>query len=106
VAIPDYGTDHEPINYANIATAVGIPSLRVEDPQRVHESLQKAFAEPGPALVEVITDPNALSLPPKLNIEQITGFALAAGKIVLGGGVGRVIDMARSNIRNIPASDA
>jgi pyruvate dehydrogenase (quinone) len=50
----------------------------------------------------VITDPNALSLPPKLNIEHIRGFALAAGKIVLGGGVGQMIDMARSNIRNIP----
>jgi hypothetical protein len=29
-------------------TAVGIPSLRVEDPQKVHESLQKAFANRDP----------------------------------------------------------
>ena len=30
------------------------------------------------------------------------GFALAAGKTVLSGGVGRMVDLARSNLRNIP----
>ncbi|MFD7845683.1 thiamine pyrophosphate-binding protein [Nocardia sp. NPDC059764] len=28
--------------------------------------------------------------------------AFAAGRIVLAGGVGRMVDMARSNLRNIP----
>jgi pyruvate dehydrogenase (quinone) len=34
--------------------------------------------------------------------EQLTGFALAASKMVLSGGVGRMITMARSNLRNLP----
>ncbi len=100
--LPDYATDHEPVNYADIAAAVGIPSFRAEDPRDVRSSLERGLAQPGPALIEMITDPNALSLPPKLNLEQVRGFALAAGKIVLGGGVGRMIDLARSNLRNIP----
>jgi pyruvate dehydrogenase (quinone) len=33
---------------------------------------------------------------------QTRGFALAATKTVLNGGVGRMIEMARSNLRNIP----
>ena len=32
------------------------------------------------------------------------GFALAATKVVLSGGVGRMLEMARSNLRNIPGA--
>ncbi|MFF0636460.1 pyruvate dehydrogenase [Nocardia sp. NPDC004151] len=100
--LPDYGTDQEPVNYADIAAAVGMPAIRVTDPAQVRGALAKAFAEPGPMLVDVVTDPNALSLPPKIDAAQVKGFALAAGKIVLAGGVGRMVEMARSNLRNIP----
>ena len=34
---------------------------------------------PGPALVDVVTDPNALSIPPDISEPQIKGFVLAAG---------------------------
>jgi pyruvate dehydrogenase (quinone) len=33
----------------------------------------------------------------------VKGFALAATKIVLDGGVGRMVDMARANLRNVPS---
>jgi len=56
----------------------------------------------GPALIDVRTDPNALSLPPKITAAQVRGFALASMRTVLDGGVGRMVEMARSNIRNIP----
>jgi pyruvate dehydrogenase (quinone) len=100
--IPDYGTDHAPVNYAAIAEAVGIPAIRVEKPADVRDGLERGLGRSGPALIEVITDANALSLPPRLNLEQVRGFALAAGKIMLGGGVGKMIDLARSNLRNLP----
>ena len=35
--------------------------------------------------------------------EQVKGFALSGGKIVLGGGVGEMLELARANLRNIPA---
>jgi pyruvate dehydrogenase (quinone) len=53
-------------------------------------------------LVELVTDPNALSVPPKITAEEVGSFALAGGKVILNGGVGRMIEMARSNLRNIP----
>jgi hypothetical protein len=52
--------------------------------------------------VDVVTDPNSLVIPPKITSEQLTGFALSAGRTVLTGGVGRMIDLARANLRNTP----
>ncbi|GAA3410091.1 pyruvate dehydrogenase [Streptosporangium vulgare] len=100
--MPDFGTDHAPVDYAAIAAAAGIGSLRVEDPSDVREALATAFATPGPFLLDVVTDPDVLAVPPNISRAQVKGFALAAGKIVLNGGVGRMIDMAKANLRNIP----
>jgi pyruvate dehydrogenase (quinone) len=100
--IPELGTDNGSFDYAGIARAVGIDSVRVEDPSAVREALAHYLGLPGPALVELVTDPNALSIPPHVSGAQVRGFALAAGRTVLAGGVGRMIDMARSNLRNIP----
>jgi pyruvate dehydrogenase (quinone) len=100
--IPDYETDHEPTNFAAIAEGVGIRAQRVADPRDVRDALAKGLAESGPVLMEFVTDPNALSIPPAITGEQIRGFALSASKMVLGGGVGRMVDLARANLRNIP----
>lgn len=72
------------------------------DPRQVRSALEKAFAHPGPAVVELVTDPNALSIPPKITGEMVRGFALAASKTVLNGGVGKMVELARSNLRNTP----
>ncbi|GJF32355.1 pyruvate dehydrogenase [Kitasatospora sp. NE20-6] len=99
---PEWGTDNGDVDYAAIARAAGIPAKRVTDPARVREVLAEALERPGPALIDVVTDPNALSVPPHITAAQLKGFALAAGRTVLSGGVGRMIDLARSNLRNIP----
>ena len=61
-----------------------------------------ALAHQGPSVVEVITDPNALSIPPEIKKDQVFGFATAMSRIVLNRGVGEAVSMARSNLRNIP----
>jgi pyruvate dehydrogenase (quinone) len=99
---PDYQTDHEPVDYAAIAAAVGIPSLRIEKPSEVRDGLAHALASRGPYLVDLVTDPNVIAMPPRLTPAQIKGFALAAGKIVVSGGVGKMVEMARANLRTIP----
>jgi pyruvate dehydrogenase (quinone) len=100
--IPDFETDHEPVNFAAIATAAGLDAIRVEDPAQVRGALADGLVRPGPVLMEFVTDPNALSIPPAITGEQIKGFALSASKMVLGGGVGKMVDLARANLRNIP----
>ncbi|MFF3492621.1 pyruvate dehydrogenase [Streptomyces sp. NPDC002795] len=100
--LPSYGTDNKNPDFAAIARAAGAYGVRVEKPKQLAGALKDAFRHKGPALVDVVTDPNALSIPPKISAEMVTGFALSASKIVLDGGVGRMVQMARSNLRNMP----
>ena len=99
---PAFETDHEPVDYAAIAEAMGIESARVERPSDVRTVMERALAASGPYLLDVVTDPNALSIPPHITPQQVKGFALSAGKTVLTGGVGKMLDLARSNLRNVP----
>mgnify|MGYP000060362788 FL=1 len=100
--LPDFQTDVPDTNYAEIARAIGFHAERVEDASRLEDAYREAFAAPGPALVEVITDPNALSLPPAITGGQVVGFATAMSKIVLNRGIAEAFSMATSNMRNIP----
>jgi len=97
-----YGAGNGSFDYAAIDRAAGIHSVRIEQPGDVRAGLSEALAHPGPALVDLVTDPNVLSIPPHITAAQVKGFALAAGKIVLDGGVGEMLQMARANLRNIP----
>ena len=99
---PASETDNGSFDYSAIAKAVGIHSVRVEQPADVRGALGEALAHPGPALVDLVTDPKALSIPPHITGRQVKGFALAGGKIVLDGGVGEMVELARANVRNIP----
>ncbi|GGG80418.1 pyruvate dehydrogenase [Corynebacterium pelargi] len=100
--LPEFGTDHEEVDYAAIAKAVGIPHVKITDPAKAREQLTQAFAMEGPVLIDMVTDPNALSIPPNITIEQMLGFSKSAVKTVLDGGVGHMLDLAASNLRNIP----
>ncbi|PFG39415.1 pyruvate dehydrogenase (quinone) [Georgenia soli] len=100
--LPSYGTDSPAVDYRKVALALGIPAVRVEDPKDLRKALRDGLRRPGPALVEVITDPNALSIPPSITSGMIRGFATAMTKQILGGGMGEVMSMARSNLRNVP----
>jgi pyruvate dehydrogenase (quinone) len=99
---PPYCTTYPHTDYAAIARAAGAHSVRVEDPSDVRDALREAFAHDGPALVDLVTDPNALAVPPHITGEQLVGFATTTSKLVLTGGVGRMIQLARANLRNIP----
>ncbi|MGW3632304.1 pyruvate dehydrogenase [Streptomyces sp. NPDC005122] len=100
--LPSYGTTNKNPDFAAVARACGAHGIRVEKPRQLAGALKEAFKHKGPALVDIVTDPNALSIPPKISADMVTGFALSASKIVLDGGVGRMLQMARSNIRNVP----
>ncbi|MBE7339447.1 pyruvate dehydrogenase [Corynebacterium aurimucosum] len=100
--LPEHETDHEHVNYAKIAEGAGIKHFRIEDPKEAPRLIKEALAYDGPALIDVVTDPNALSLPPTLTFEQLLGFSKAATRTVFGGGVGQMLTMAKSNLRNIP----
>lgn len=97
----DFGVDVPAVDYAAVANALGIYGQRVEDPAQIRSALQSAMAHDGPALVDLITDPMALSLPPTITGSQVFGFALGMSKLVMNGGVGEAVQLARTNIHKI-----
>ncbi len=103
---PDFGTDHTEVNYAAIAEGVGLKAFRVEKPEDIEPTLREALAYDGPCVVDVVTDPNALSIPPEISLEQVAGFTRAATRTVLEGGVGKMLGMAKSNLKNVPQPSA
>jgi pyruvate dehydrogenase (quinone) len=95
--LPHYGVELKNPNFAALAEAVGLTGLRVEDPAQVRPALEKALAAKGPVLVDVVTDPNVLSMPPKATIKQATGFALAMTKMAFTGELADVWDTVAAN---------
>jgi len=57
--LPSFATDSPKIDYAAVAGAMGIHAVRVEKPADVRQALRDALAHPGPALVDLVTDPRA-----------------------------------------------
>lgn len=100
--LPDYGTDHDHVDFAAIAHGAGLHARRVEQPGDVRDGIKDLLAHDGPAVLDVVTDPNALSMPPNITASQVKGFALAASRTVLSGGVGKMLQLAKSNLRNVP----
>lgn len=100
--LPEHETDHDFVDLAAVAKATGIKSIRIDDPRRAPEQIKEALAYDGPILVDMVTDPNALSIPANITWEMLMGFSKAATRTVFGGGVGKMVGMARANLRNIP----
>ena len=100
---PSYGTRSGHVNYADIAMAMGLDAVRITDPADLRDGLERALADSKPVLVDVVTDPLALSIPPEVTAHELRGFATAAAHTVLAGGVGRMLELARANLRNIRA---
>jgi pyruvate dehydrogenase (quinone) len=99
--LPHYGVELTNPNFAALARAVGLTGLRVEDPAEVRPALEQALASDGPVLVDVVTDPNVLSMPPKATIKQAEGFALAMTKMAFDGELHDVLDTVMANWRNL-----
>lgn len=96
--ILEFGTNLENPVFADLANACGILGIRVEKPEDLKISLEKAFAHPGPALVEVLVNRLELSMPPTINFGQMAGFGLYIARAVMNGRADEIIDLALTNL--------
>jgi pyruvate dehydrogenase (quinone) len=99
--IVTYGTDLDNPDFAGIARDVGLFGARVEKADQLDGALQEAFAHDGPALVDVRTARYELSLPPKLSYGEIKGFTLYATRTILSGGGEELIELTKTNLREL-----
>ncbi len=74
---PQYGVQLQPIDFALYAQACGVPGYTLDDPTTAEEITQAAFAQPGPALLQAMVDPNEPPLPGKITTQQAIHFAEA-----------------------------
>jgi pyruvate dehydrogenase (quinone) len=92
------GTRLDNPNFADMAQAMGIYGVRVEDPRELKSALATAFAHDGPAVIDVLTDRQELVMPPSIKLEQAKGFSLWMMKAVLNGQANEIVDVAKTAV--------
>lgn len=96
-----YATDLENPDFAAVAEALGIFARRVERSEDLPDAVAEVLAHDGPALLDVVTERQELSMPPAVTAEQVKGFALYAIRTVLSGRGDEMLDLARANWRQL-----
>ena len=94
----NFGTALDNPNFAEVAGAVGIFGQRVEQPDDLETALKAAFEHDGPALVDVVTARQELSVPPAITAEQVKGFTLYALRTIMSGRGDELVDLADTNV--------
>ncbi|WP_028747629.1 ubiquinone-dependent pyruvate dehydrogenase [Rhizobium mesoamericanum] len=91
------GTDLKNPDFAAVARAAGVHAIRVEDPTELNSAIQEILAHPGPGLLDVVTNTQELSMPPKIEAAQVKGFGLWAIRAVMNGRGDQLVDLTVSN---------
>ena len=85
-------------DFAAMANAIGIHAIRVEDPGDLEAAAKDVLGHDGPALLDVVTARHELSMPPRIQAEQVKGFSLYVLRAVMSGKGDAVLDLARTNL--------
>src|ERR1700676_2229642 len=92
------GVDLQNPDFAAMARAMGIHAVRVEDPGDLQKAIRDVLAYDGPAVLDVVTATQELSMPPTITVEQIKGFSLWVLRAVMSGRGDEVLDLAKTNL--------
>lgn len=85
-------------DFAAMARGAGIFARRVEDPAELPDAMRAMLDHDGPALLDVVSARQELSMPPKIGLEQATGFGMWLAKAVIDGRGTEIIDLAKTNL--------
>jgi pyruvate dehydrogenase (quinone) len=69
----------------------------VEDPAELDGAIREILAHPGPALLDVVTNTQELSMPPRIEAAHVKGFGLWAIRAVMNGRGDELVDLTVSN---------
>lgn len=78
--LPEFGTELDNPDISEVAKSMGLQAQRVTDPQALEPAIAGALASEGPYLLDIRTNPQEVSLPPKTSVSQAWGFAIAKSK--------------------------
>jgi pyruvate dehydrogenase (quinone) len=71
----DEAMDVPDLPYGSYAELLGLGGRRVDDPTRLDEALDEAFAARRPVVVDAVVDPTVPMIPPHLTLEQVVNTA-------------------------------
>ncbi len=94
----EFGVEFNNPNFAAMAKAMGIYSVRLEDPADVEAGIAAALAHDGPALVDAVVNRTELAMPPSITLEMAKGFTLYMVKAIMSGRGDEIIDLAKTNL--------
>ena len=97
IGMPPFGTELKNPNFAKMAEAIGIKGIRVEKSEDVLRAIEEALAHDGPVLIDVLTNPTELAMPPKINFEEAKGFGIYMIRQTLLGDGAEVWDTLKTN---------
>ncbi len=96
-----FATDLDNPDFAALGDAIGVKGWRVERSEELPDAVGQFLAHRGPAILDVVTERQELSIPPTISVQQAKGFALFAIRTVLSGRGTELIDLARTNMRQV-----
>ena len=96
-----HGTGLDNPNFASLAEAIGMKGFRVEKSKDLPRAVEDFLAHDGPAILDVTTERQELTLPPTIDAEQVKGFTMYAVRTVLDGKGTELVDLARANLRQL-----
>ncbi|AXH35399.1 ubiquinone-dependent pyruvate dehydrogenase [Humibacter sp. BT305] len=96
--IVNWGTELKNPEFSAVAEAIGLLGRRVAHPDDLKQALQEALSHDGPALVEVLTARQELSIPPAITAEQAKGFSLYAIRTIMSGAGDELLDLVNTNV--------
>lgn len=99
--LPDWQTDMYNPDFAKVAQAMGMEGYTVNEPDELVPVLIRTLETNRPVLIDVMTDPDALAMPPHIEFGQMKGFAEAMYKLLLQGRGKDVVNTINSNYRHI-----
>ena len=97
----DYQTEMINPDFAKVGEAMGIRSENITKPEDVKAAIERAFSFRGPYLLNVLTNENALALPPKIEANQVIGMTKSMAKLMLGGKMEDVWDTVKTNYKHL-----
>lgn len=96
-----HGTGLDNPNFASLAEAIGMKGFSVEKSKDLPRAVEDFLAHDGPAILDVTTERQELTLPPTIDAEQVKGFTMYAVRTVLDGRGTELVDLARANLRQL-----
>ena len=97
IGMPPFGTELKNPDFAKMAEAIGIMGIRVENSEDVPAAIEKALAHDGPVLVDVLTNPTELAMPPEIDFKEAKGFGIYMLRQTLMGDGAEVWDTLKTN---------